>query len=140
VGHTIKKITVDTNVLISFFVYPSGIVREIIGHALEHSIEIHLSTTILEEYGRVLAQKFGWNEQEIIENIGVIKKMAIVLSVKARILAVKADPTDNKVIECAVESGSDAIVSVDKHLLELKKHKSIPIFKPADVLRELLEK
>jgi predicted nucleic acid-binding protein len=50
--------------------------------------------------------------------------------------AVKADPTDNRVIECALECAADAIVSGDKHLLRLKSYAGIPIMS----VREFLER
>jgi predicted nucleic acid-binding protein len=48
---------------------------------------------------------------------------------------VKADPSDNKFLECAVAAGADVIVSGDKHLLRLKQHAGIPIIRVADFLR-----
>ncbi len=50
--------------------------------------------------------------------------------------AVKADPTDNRVIECALECQADFIVSGDKHLLQLKRYAGIPIMS----VREFLER
>jgi putative PIN family toxin of toxin-antitoxin system len=135
---TIKKITVDTNILISFFVFPSGVVREIISLVLKKRISIFISHDIIEEYSRVLRLKFGWPDSDIDENISLLKRMAEVTVPGAAINAVHADPTDNKVIECAVAAKADVIISGDSHLLNMKKYRSIPIMKPADLLRELL--
>jgi predicted nucleic acid-binding protein len=44
-----------------------------------------------------------------------------------KIFVVLADTTDNKFIEAAVTGKTDYIVSGDKHLLDLKEYKSIPI-------------
>lgn len=41
--------------------------------------------------------------------------------------AVKNDPDDNRVLECAVAGHADYIVSGDRHLLNLKVHAGIPI-------------
>jgi putative PIN family toxin of toxin-antitoxin system len=135
----IKKITVDTNILISFFVYPAGTVREIIGLAINKHISICISPDIIEEYSKVLRQKFSWNEHDINSNISLLKRMTVFIQPDKSIKAVRADPTDNKIIECAVAAGADAIISGDKHLLNLKKYKSIPIMKPSDLLRELVK-
>ena len=40
---------------------------------------------------------------------------------------VLADTTDNKFVEAATTGKTDFIVSGDKHLLDLKEYKSIPI-------------
>jgi predicted nucleic acid-binding protein len=47
---------------------------------------------------------------------------------------VKADPDDNRILECAVGAGSDVIVTGDAHLLQLGAHRDIKIMKVADFL------
>ena len=54
---------------------------------------------------------------------------------KQKVEIVKDDPDDNKVIECAIESSSDYIVTYDKHLLKLKKYEEIKIMKPEEILK-----
>lgn len=53
------------------------------------------------------------------------------------IRAVSADRTDDKVIECAVSARADVIISGDKHLLNLKKYRTIPIIKPAEFIKKI---
>ena len=53
-----------------------------------------------------------------------------------RIDVVKADPTDNRIIECA-QAANAYIVTGDNHLLRLKRVGSITILKAADFLRLL---
>ena len=53
---------------------------------------------------------------------------------KQRIDAVK-DPTDNRILECAAASGSDYLVSGDKHLLKLGQYQGIKIVSPADFIQ-----
>jgi predicted nucleic acid-binding protein len=47
---------------------------------------------------------------------------------------VKADPDDNRILECAVAAGSDVIVTGDAHLLQLGAYRGIKIMKVADFL------
>ena len=54
---------------------------------------------------------------------------------KQKINVVKDDPDDNKVIECAIESSSDYIITYDKHLLRIKEYKGIKILKPEEILK-----
>src|SRR3989344_1653972 len=51
---------------------------------------------------------------------------------KQKINVVKDDPDDNKVIECAIESSSDYIITYDKHLLRIKEYKGIKIITPEE--------
>jgi predicted nucleic acid-binding protein len=41
------------------------------------------------------------------------------------------DPDDNRLLECAVTSGSLYIISGDQHLLDLKEYQGIQILSPA---------
>ena len=47
---------------------------------------------------------------------------------------VKEDPDDNKIIECAIESEAEYILSYDNHLLRLKEYLGIKIIKPEEAL------
>ncbi len=55
-----------------------------------------------------------------------------------KLAAVKEDPYDNMVLECAVEARVDYVVSGDGHLLKLGRFEDIPILSPAQFL-EVLE-
>jgi hypothetical protein len=45
--------------------------------------------------------------------------------------AIAADPDDNMILECAVEAGSDFIITADNHLLRLGQYEGIPIIERA---------
>jgi len=47
---------------------------------------------------------------------------------------IKENPSDNRILECAVAAGSDYIVSGDKDLLRLGRYDSIRILNVADFL------
>ena len=48
---------------------------------------------------------------------------------------VKEDEPDNRILECAAESGSDFIISADKDLLRLGSYAGASIVRAADFLR-----
>lgn len=135
---SIKKAVVDTNIFISVFVFPSGVIREIISLAITNKVELIVSVEILEEFSCVLREKFGWTENMVIEKMHVIKSLVKICDPDIKIDAVHADKTDNKIIECAVFAGADVIISGDKHLLDMKKYHNIRILKPADFLRMII--
>ena len=47
------------------------------------------------------------------------------------------DPPENRILECALEAGSEFIVSGDKDLLRLKEHGNARIISVADMLEIL---
>jgi uncharacterized protein len=51
--------------------------------------------------------------------------------------AVKADPSDNIYLACAVEGKADFIVSGDDHLKSLQSFRGIPIVNPATFLQTM---
>jgi predicted nucleic acid-binding protein len=53
--------------------------------------------------------------------------------------AVPADADDNPIVECAVEAGSEFIVTGDAHLLSLETFRGIRILRVAEFLAEMAE-
>lgn len=58
------------------------------------------------------------------------KAMALVTEPSERLSIIAEDPSDNRVLECALSAHADAIVSGDRHLLVLKVFRGIPILSP----------
>jgi predicted nucleic acid-binding protein len=48
-----------------------------------------------------------------------------------------ADPDDDVVLACAVAARAEAIVSGDKHLIDLTEYEGIPILTPAQLLERI---
>jgi len=135
VAKKVNKPVPDTNILISVFVFPSGLVREIMENVFSKSLSIYISTPILEEYSRVLEQKFKWKKRDIMENIRFLAGVFNIIEPSKKVSVIKKDPADDRVIECALEAGADVIVSGDKHLLELKNYRGIRIIKPSELIK-----
>lgn len=49
---------------------------------------------------------------------------------------ITADPTDNRILECAVAADSDVIVTGDRHLLALGNFQGIDVMTVTDFLSE----
>ncbi|MDI6737413.1 MAG: hypothetical protein QME12_02745 [Nanoarchaeota archaeon] len=60
---------------------------------------------------------------------GIFASMKVITPV-IKLDIVKDDPDDNKIIECAVASQSDFILSYNLHLLNLKEYAGIKIIRP----------
>ena len=129
------RVTADTNVIISGLNF-SGNPRHVLEMAEDGAIHLAVSDAILDEVERVLRRdKFGWPKEEIDKAIRQITRFTEHVEPKQRIDAVKEDPTDNRILECAAASGSDYLVSGDKHLLKLGQYQGIKIVLPADFIQ-----
>lgn len=53
------------------------------------------------------------------EAVALVVRIAIVVEPAQTVSVVKADPTDDRVLEAAAEGTAEAIVSGDRHLLRL---------------------
>jgi predicted nucleic acid-binding protein len=53
---------------------------------------------------------------------------------KQRIDVITEDPSDNRILECAAASGSDYLVSGDKHLLKVGQYQRFKIVPPAEFI------
>lgn len=129
-----KRIVLDTNVIISAIFwkgYPK-IIYELVQNKkfiLLYSLEIE------RELIRVLAYpKFGLIPNEMLPILNNLRKNVTFVQVKSKIDIIKKDPTDNIILECAIDGKSDYIISGDKHLLSLKEYQGIIILNSADFL------
>ena len=125
----------DTNVLIWATHFPGSPPDEVIKLAREGFAELAISPEILSEFERVLKKKFGASKEDIKETTESIKDIAIIVKPIEKIDVIKRDPTDNKILECALKAEADYIISGDtKHLQPLKEFQGIPILSPAQFL------
>jgi len=123
------KIVFDTNIYISAFL-KSGFSRELYNLVLEGKIELFISQEILLELKKKLKEKFKVKEVDIKLFISVIYQVAKVVLPSRKLKIVKADPKDNIVLECAFAAKANLIVSLDKHLIKLKRFQKIGIIHP----------
>ncbi len=128
------KFVFDTNVLVSALISKRGnpaLLLDKVGK----SYTLFISKDILSELKDVISRdKFGYTEEEVNTFIEAIISFSNVVNPEVEIDAIKADPDDNKILECAVTSGASCIVSGDKHLLELIEYGKIKIITPKAAL------
>lgn len=68
------------------------------------------------------------------EATGWIAQISDVAAPTQPVDVIKDDPSDNRILECAMAAPSDYIISGDKHLLRLKTFAGRPIIPVADFL------
>ncbi len=128
------QVVFDTNTFISAFVIPGGKAENAYLEAVRGTFELFTSVAILTETANTLRTKFGWSDYKTQQLLRAISKTATVIKSQPHIHVLKDEP-DNRILECALLTGADLIVTGDKHLLSLRKYRDISIIKLADFVK-----
>ena len=140
IGHFILRqslrVVLDTNVYFSAFTH-QGTPFRIWQKALSRSFILLVSPDVLREIAGVLREDLKWEEPDIVAQLKLIVKVAEIISPKIALQVVAEDPTDDRILECAVAGRAHLIVSGDRHLRKLKFFREIGIVQPSDFLRTL---
>ena len=127
-------VVADTNVYISAFNF-AGPPRELFHLARGRLFALAISPPNYREMERVLAGKFGWPNGDIREVRRLMRGFVSLVEPDVSIDVVTEDPTDNRILECAVAARADFVVTGDGHLLTLSRYEGIPIITPARFLQ-----
>jgi putative PIN family toxin of toxin-antitoxin system len=127
------RIVVDTNVIVSALVF-GGLPRRVFDLVEGGRCQFYHSVEIQGETRRVLRDKFGWDEDRLDRYLPALWNMGERVTAHRRINAVKDDPDDNRILECALAAGAEVIVSGDGHLLRLTAYEGITILTPRSFL------
>ena len=90
--------------------------------------------------------KFNFDKEQKKEFMGILLGIANIIDTKIKLDIIKKDPDDNMLLESALESKADYIISGDEHLLRLKENASLGIKKQLKkiyvkiVLKHLLDR
>ena len=128
------RVVLDTNVYISAILF-GGKCEEILRLAGLASFELNISKSIILELRGILEKKFRWPKKQVSETITYIKNITTEVKPGIKVSIIRNDPSDNKILECALSARAEYIVTGDKHLLDIKNYKEINILNPADFLR-----
>jgi uncharacterized protein len=83
----------------------------------------------------VRREKFGWSDAELRSAEIAISASTRRVSPTEILDVVKADLTDDRILECAVAAGSQVIVTGDKHLLALGAFRGIEVMTVSEFLQ-----
>ena len=129
-------LVMDSNIYISAILF-GGKPRLIIEAALSGQVRLAISSPILEEIQDVLSgSKFRFPSAAAREIVIEIAVLAKTVEAAERVTLIADDPDDDRILECALASGADAIVSGDDHLLRLENFRGIPILNAAACLEK----
>ena len=127
------RATADSNIWVSGLNW-YGKPHELLNLARDGTIELAISDAILDEFSRILHDKLEWSDDRLNSMRAEVAAFTKRVSSTETLDVVKADPDDNRILECAVAAGSAVIVTGDAHLLQLGAYRGIKIMKVADFL------
>ena len=120
------RVVFDTNVLVAALVFPGGSGEEALRRIIEEQDDLLLSKPILDELLGVLARKFARDAEELARVAVFLGSLATMVK-PVRRLRVLADGPDNRILECALAGGADAIVTGDRAMLALGEYRGVRI-------------
>ena len=131
-----KRVVADTNVFVSALQF-GGKPKQLLDVAIEGQVDLAVSEAIIAETLRVLRDKFERVSEWVAEADRQLRVITRLVQPTESIQAIEADPTDDRILECAVAAEAEVIVSGDTHLLSLGSFRGIPIQRVAEFLGNL---
>jgi putative PIN family toxin of toxin-antitoxin system len=131
------RVVLDTNVYFSAFTHHQGPPFRIWQKAVNRSFILLVSPAILHEIAGVFREDLQWQAADIVAHLKLVARIAEIVSPKVSLRVIAEDPTDDRILECALAGRADLIVSGDHHLRKLKFFRNIGIVQPSDFLRTL---
>lgn len=131
------RAVLDTNVLVSAFITPSGPPRRILlawGHG---EFELITCFPLLRELNRVLHYprlqgKYGLREADVFAYLGLLRIRGTVVAIPNEIPHLCSDPTDDQLLACALVSEASHLVTGNRHVSILDKIGPTQIVTPHD--------
>jgi putative PIN family toxin of toxin-antitoxin system len=130
----VNRLTLDSNVYISAVVY-GGEPKRLMDMGLEGKIRMFITDEILAETSRVLIDKFKFDAEDRLPKAQAYIKRTERVVPAVKLDVVKDDSDDNKILECAVHSNSEKVITNDGDLLRMKIYAGIRIMKVNEFLR-----
>lgn len=137
------KVVLDTDVIVAAIRSPTGASAALLQYIAEGGATMILSVAMALEYEAVCVRAehqlaSGLNEKEIHVFLDGLFALAHPVIAHFRWRPQLHDAADEMVLEAAVNSGADAIVSFNhRHFGEVPKQFGINLYKPSELLRRV---
>ena len=134
------KAVLDTNVVVSACFWRGAPYSCLLEWA-QARYQAFVSPPLLAEYEATYGELLlRYPDRKPVNWVSVLGESAELVFPSERIVGGSPDPFDDLVLECAVASGADFLVSGDKkHLLKLGSFRGVPINNPHEFLEKLNE-
>jgi putative PIN family toxin of toxin-antitoxin system len=134
----------DTNILVAALWSRNGASFEILRRVIEGRLAIAVSVALALEYEDVLKRvaiaEASWAGEDQLDTIldALLFRARRIMPIRTRLRPALADPADEMVLECAVQAGADAIVTMnDRDFRKACKTYRLQLLRPGALLRSL---
>ncbi len=137
------RVVLDTNVFVSSLLVKVGVPAQVIDAWRARRFVLVTSPAIIAEARATLGyprirRKYGITDGDVEGLIDLLQRDALLVPGEADTAgAIPADPTDEKILACALDGQADLIVSGNLHLLDLGQYQSIPVLNARQFLERL---
>jgi putative PIN family toxin of toxin-antitoxin system len=130
----VRRVTLDSNIYLSALNF-GGLPLLLLDMGVRGEIEIAISDAILQEVLRVQRDKFKAPPENLKRAKRLIEGCTHRVAPVETLIVVSSDPDDNRIVECAVTAGSEAIITGDKDLLRLVSYRGVEMQTIRDFLQ-----
>jgi putative PIN family toxin of toxin-antitoxin system len=137
------RVVLDTNVFVSSLLVKVGVPAQVMDAWRDRRYVLVISPAIIAEmrstlnYPRI-RHKYSITDEDIEGLIVLVQHDALLVPGEADVAgAIPADPTDEKILACALDGRVDLIVSGNLHLLDLVQYEGTPILNARQFLERL---
>jgi uncharacterized protein len=134
----VKKVVVDTNVIISAALHHEGNPSSVFEHILSGKVVNYSSREILHELFRVIQKRQivpKLSGQQWATLLTQYVHASLFVDPVVAFSVITEDPSDDKFINCAVTAGADFIITGDAHLLSRKEFHGVRMVTPKEFLQ-----
>jgi putative PIN family toxin of toxin-antitoxin system len=127
-----RRIVIDTNVLVASAYNSRSASRRIVEACLAGKLVMIVSPAMRREYEHILRRAVRNDGEAARLQAAIEQAETVVPETQPRVVA--DDPDDDKFLAAALAGKADALVTNDDHLLALGGHEGLPILRPVELL------
>jgi putative PIN family toxin of toxin-antitoxin system len=139
------RVVLDTNVFVSSLLVKAGVPAQALDAWRARRFVLVTSSAILAEthatlnYDRI-RRKYNLTDDDVEQLLALLQREALLVPGTADVTGViPADPSDEKILACALDCRADLIVSGNLHLLDLGQYRGVSILNVRQFLDRLAE-
>lgn len=128
------RVVLDTNIIVSAWI-SIGAERAVLNHARRRHFDLVMPQVVVDELREVMPRKFYWSLRQVEHSLRVLLEVGQLVSTPTRLDVIQGEDADNQILACAVEHGTNYLVTGDrKHLLPLGEFEGVRILRAPEFL------
>ncbi len=137
------RVVLDTNIFVSSLLVKVGVPAQVLDAWRARRYMLVISQAIMAEihatlnYGHI-RRKYNITDEDVEQLMALIQQDALFVVGAANVAgAIPADPSDEKILACALDGRADLVVRGNLHLLDLGQYRGISIVNARQFLARL---